>query len=341
MKSLSARIRPARVLIAVIVFALIAVIGWTAWEPGVVIVDGRHDRRRNGIWLQHGWLGDDGWFVRNHKQDRIQRFRNPDQISQLAAFLRTNGITDVYPHLCPCSIDGNIAPSDPVQVERFLDGFVDFRVMPWIGGVLGAQARIQNADWRKLFVGSITNLLATHPRLAGIHLNIEPLPSGNSDYLQLLNEIKAALPLGKMLSVAAYPPPTRWQPGTDVHWEEGYFREVARRSDQLVVMMYDTALSNGKLYRSLMHSWTRDVLTWSEGKPCLLGVPAYDDAGVGYHDPEVENLQNALRGIHGGLGPGSSLPKAYQGVAIYSNWEMDADEWETWTKEFRSNDAEQ
>jgi hypothetical protein len=42
--------------------------------------------------------------------------------------------------------------------------------------------------------------------------------------------------------------PTVWQPFLDVHWEESYFKEVARRADQLAVMMYDTALPSGKLY---------------------------------------------------------------------------------------------
>lgn len=339
MKNLSARFRPVRVLAAVFVFALVIVVGWIAWEPGVVIVDGRHDRGHNGIWLQHGWLGDDEWFIRNSKDDQIPHFRNTNQIAHLAALLRTNGISDVYPHLCPCSIDGNVAPADPAQVERFLDGFQGFRVMPWVGGVLGAQARIHNAKWRESFVGSITNLLKAHSRLAGVHLNIEPLSSGNTDYLRLLDEVKAALPSGKLLSVAAYPPPTRWQPVPDVHWDQQYFREVARRCDQLVVMMYDTALFDGKLYRGLMSSWTREVLAWSEGTQCLLGAPAYDDFYASYHDPKVENLKNALRGIHGGLGASSMLPKNYQGVAIYSDWEMDADEWETWRKEFRMQDV--
>ena len=44
------------------------------------------------------------------------------------------------------------------------------------------------------------------------------------------------------------------------------------------------------------------------------------------HDPKVENLQNALLGIHRGLSRGQ-MPTNYQGVAIYCEWETDADEW--------------
>lgn len=99
-------------------------------------------------------------------------------------------------------------------------------------------------------------------------------------------------------------------------------------------MMYDTSIRFQKPYQLLMSQWTREVLSWSEGKAVLLGLPAYDDAGVGYHDPRVENLRNGLRGIHAGLLGFEHLPVHYQGVAIYSDWEMDDSEWALLRAEF-------
>jgi hypothetical protein len=83
--------------------------------------------------------------------------------------------------------------------------------MPWIGGPAGPSTRTPSAKWRATFIESITNLLTDHPGFAGVQINIEPLTSGDKDFLRLLEEIHAALPKGKLLSVAAYPPPTRWQ----------------------------------------------------------------------------------------------------------------------------------
>jgi hypothetical protein len=331
------KIRWKRIVMALVVGLSVGFGAWLIWEPGERFFDGRHDRGRNGVWLQHGWLGDDDWFVRNQKENLRNRLRSTNEILQLAALVRDNGITDVFPHLCPSSLDGQIAPYDPEQVERFLDGFEDLRVIPWIGGVLGLQARIHKPEWRLAFVGSVTNLLLNHPRLAGVHVNIEPLPSGNQNFLLLLEQLSAALPDGRLLSVAAYPPPTRWQPVLDVHWEENYFRQVASRSDQMVVMMYDTALGNSKLYRQLMKSWTVEVLEWSDPTPVLLGVPAYDDAGAEYHDPQIENLENAIRGIHAGLTSFERLPVNFQGLAIYSEWEMEETEWDIWRSEFEKS----
>jgi hypothetical protein len=304
--------------------AVVAV--YRLWTPDLDIRDGRHDRGRNGIWLAHGWLGADEWFVRHGKTNQFARYRGVAPVRELAARLRRHHVTDVFPHLCPAEDDGQIPPVDARQTELFLDEFNGIRVIPWIGGVKDNQVQADDAMWRSKFAASVKSLMAAHPRLAGVQLNVEPLPSGDRGFLLLLEELRVALETNKIVSVAAYPPPTRWHPYESVHWNEPYFREVARRCDQMAVMMYDTALRLDKVYQRLMADWTREVLAWSEGKPVLLGVPTYLDTGVGYHVPEVENLTNAILGIHRGLSR-QVLPASYQGVAIYCEWETDAGEW--------------
>jgi hypothetical protein len=154
------------------------------------------------------------------------------------------------------------------------------------------------------------------------------MPSGNPAYLELLRKLRRQLPPDKILSVAAYPPPTILQPTLNVHWEKNYFEKVAREVDQMAVMMYDTSIRFQKLYQHLIASWTREVLEWSGSTEVLIGVPAYDDEGVDYHYPHVENLRNSLLGIHAGLTQYSSLPKNYKGIAIYCDWEMEPEEWQ-------------
>ena len=295
------------------------------WAPGKNVTDGRHNHLRNGIWLQHGWLGDDGWFTRTGRDRRL--FRNAERIRGLAATLDAHHIIDVFPHLCPCLPEGWIAPVDDAQTELFLDNIGNRRVIPWVGGVLGKQVFLESASWRANFAVSVRDLLSRHPRLAGIQINVEPLPSGNRDFLTLLDLVKHTLPKGKILSVAAYPPPTVWHPFPEIHWDRAYYGEVSRRCNQLAVMMYDTALISSKLYQNLMAEWTQEVLQWAVGPSVLLGVPAYDDAGVGYHHPRVENLENAILGVHAGLERFAVIPSNYQGIAVYCEWEMDASEW--------------
>lgn len=286
--------------------------------------------------MQHGWLGDDGWFARNRRD--VKLFRPPARLEELAQRLRRHHIAYAYPHLCPCSSRGALPPVDAAQTERLLDTLEGVEVLPWIGGVLGRHALPEDLGWRRQFVASAVALLVAHPRLAGVHLNIEPWPSGDRDLLALLEELRRALPTGKLLSLAAYPPPALVHPSLDVHWELDYLAEVAVRCDQVAFMMYDTALRWPKPYRWLVADWTREVLqTVPPGVGVLVGLPAYDDAGVGYHVPEVEDLGNGLLGLHAGLASFESLPAHYLGAAIYSDWELDAAEWALWRERFLSH----
>ena len=312
-----------------IVFLLTVILGGAAlcyllWDPGSDTP--LPDYSGNAIWIGHGWLGDDAWFER--KQADRTDFRSESKIAALFRRLADNKISIVYPHLCPARADGSIAHCDHEQTERFLDlaGQSGIRVIPWVGGVFGESACPADGEWRKRFVDSISELLNAHPRLAGVQVNIEPMPDGNTDFLTLLDELRAAIP-GKTLSVAAYPPPTAWHRFPDVHWSPGYLRSVAGRCDQVAVMMYDTAIPLEKCYIGLMTRWTAQLTESLRSTGCdlLLGIPAYEDAGVGYHHPRVENIISALRGISAAA-PGEDI----RGIAVYCEWEMNETKWREW-----------
>lgn len=284
-----------RYCIIVIIFATI----YLLWSPGKHGLSGRHDLRSNGIWIQHAWLGDDQWFARNNKDQTM--FRDEKNIDALSHLLNDHGIRYIYPHVSPSNPNGIISAVDHIQAERFLNYFDKFKVVPWVGGVLNMQCFPDSPQWRKNFIRSSINLLKEHPRLAGLHVNIEPMPSGDKDFLIFLNELREELPKDKILSVAAYPPSTLLHPFSDVHWNKEYFQQISKIADQMVVMMYDTGLKLSKVYQWLMSQWTRDVLAWAEDSKVLLGIPVYDDEGVQYHFSNVENLSNGLFGVRAGL----------------------------------------
>jgi hypothetical protein len=167
--------------------------------------------------------------------------------------------------------------------------------------------------------GSIKEILA-HDEVDGVHLNLEPLPSGSEDYLSLLvdiNKIKG----NKLLSIAAYPPPTFLHPHPEVHWELGYYRQVCSLSDQVVPMMYDTAIGFRKVYTNLLRQWTVEIIAASGDKQVLFGIPAYEDADVGYHQPEVENVSGSLPGVVAGINDAQD-PRNF-GFSVYADWTLD------------------
>ena len=90
-----------RRLLALILGASAFAFCWVVWEPGKDVVDGTYDLRRNGLWLQHGWLGDDAWFVRYNKTNGIDEFRSRAKVRLLRASLDRYGVIDVFPHVAP------------------------------------------------------------------------------------------------------------------------------------------------------------------------------------------------------------------------------------------------
>jgi hypothetical protein len=315
-----------RILLAVAIFCGIVLLVYALWQPGSNKVLPKFEN--NAIWLGHGWLGDDLWFKRN--KQKFEDFRSAEKVEKLLKKLTDNDIKTVYPHLCPAQFNGRIAAYNDEQIERFLDiaDKYKIKVIPWIGGVLDESARPDDVKWRKNFIDSTAELLKKHSKLAGVQINIEPLPSSNRDFLILLEELKTVLK-DKTLSVAAYPPPTVWHRFPSVHWDLKYLAKVANHADQMAVMMYDTAIPYRKFYINLYKMWIYDLINslYRINTEILLGVPAYEDSGVGYHHPEVENISSALSAISA-----VELKKNISGLAIYCEWEMTDDKWTVWQK---------
>lgn len=187
-------------------------LGYVAWRPGLDLRDGRYDRKANGIWLSHAWLGDDAWFLRNAKTNQLAEIRRPETAVSLVQRLKAHHITDLFPHLCPVNPDGSLPAHDPQRTEAFLDATAGLRVFPWVGGPYGSAARIHKPEWRAQFASSLRALLEQHPRFAGIQINVEPLASGDGHFLALLDLLRTNLPSGKLLSVAAYHRPPGGSP---------------------------------------------------------------------------------------------------------------------------------
>lgn len=321
--------------ILVALFFVVCLAHWR-WQPGLQIRDGRANSNHNAMWIGHGWLGADPWFDSDAEKTR---FRDARKIAQLASLCRENGVRDLYPHLTPTQATGAVAASDDAQIERFLDHTNGLRVLPWIGGRMDTHIEPRNAATSGRFVASVGELMRRHPRLAGVHLNVEPWKSGDAAMLRLLDDLRAELPSGKILSISGYPPQSEWYP-LRLAWSRDYYRQVASRVDQIAVMLYDTSLHDAKIYQWLYARWARTILSWTRDSQTeiLLGVPTYGAAGpkLGplYHNPRVENMSNALAGLHRALRDLGDLPADYAGAAIYCEWETDAAEWQIWRRDF-------
>ena len=287
----------------------------------------------NAIWAAHKWVGE------SHGDDVYDR---------LAADLRRHRITDVYFHVGPLTGEGLIPlakyPNAGALIAAMRQRAPSIRLHAWIGQV----ERRGGGPLDLSDVGTRANIVQTAGDFIdlgfdGIHYNIEPVYSGDPNLLALLDKTAPMTRArGKLLSMAtdelAPLPGLEYAARLVVRqaglWRAPYYREVAARTDQIAVMMYDTAMPFDWLYGTIM-AWETWRLREIVGPDTTLfvGVPTYEDEHFGFH-PAAENMISALRGIGIGLSFGSPLADRNFGAAIYAGWTTGEEEWAVWRRDW-------
>ncbi|MEW2447644.1 hypothetical protein AB0896_08800 [Streptomyces parvulus] len=295
--------------------------------------DGTYTRNRDAIWLGHAWV--DG-----RKDD-----------ADLAAFarrVRTTGIRDLYVHTGPLEHDGTLPKSLYPEAGWLIDAvhrdLPGVRVQAYLGDVLATEGpdgmRLDDAGTRAAVVGSARQVLDAG--YDGVHLDLEPLHSGDRDYLSLLDDVREVTRARDAhLSVAAH----QIDPLPALHtvfgfftehpkwWSQEYFGQVARRVDQIAVMSYDTAQPLEGTYGGYVAQQTSLALEVTPPTTHLLmGLPFYHESNFD-HWGHAETVAAAVRGVRLGLSRTDAGRQLF-GVAPYidfaatdTNWKEYRDGW--------------
>ncbi|OGP81578.1 MAG: hypothetical protein A2Y95_11740 [Deltaproteobacteria bacterium RBG_13_65_10] len=341
-----------RMLSRSLALALVLILGFAVvyalWEPARRSPLPAHAYDHNAVWARYQWFSG----VRGH----FDRMTSPyaggapqvetSEIDTFAAILRENRIHDVYIFTGSLNRDGRypLWPLEDARAPKVLpktfallrERVPGIRLLAWVGGVHAGFRRGQ-MDLRQHDVRAATAelcaRLTTEAGFDGVHLNIEPTRNNDDAYVELLADVRARLPRGKVLSVAAprvfsrVPP---FRPFRNHFWDLAYTARVAARVDQLAFMTYDTFMPFPKIHRAFLRYETKAIVRAVRmGNPhaeVLLGVPTYDDHNIS-HVRNVETISNTLRGIRAGLNDLRNDATPFSGVAIYASWTTDADEW--------------
>ncbi|MFJ4919675.1 hypothetical protein [Streptomyces sp. NPDC088725] len=293
--------------------------------------DGTRTRGRDAIWLGHAWV--DG-----RKKD-----------ADLAAFARRiqgTGIRDLYVHAGPLEHDGTL-PTAAYPRARWLIAAVHrvipgVRVQAWLGDELATEKpdglRLERAATRSAVVTSARQILDAG--FDGVHFDLEPLHSGDRDYLSLLDDLRDLTRSRDVpLSVAAHqidPLPglhsvRGFTTGHPKWWSQAFFAEVARRVDQVAVMSYDTAMPLQSLYGGYVAQQTTLALEVTSGSTDLLmGLPFYYEDDMSHHG-HAETAAAAIHGVRLGLGR-TDRDRERFGVALYVDFAASEADWTAYRK---------
>jgi Glycosyl hydrolases family 18 len=275
----------------------------------------------DGLWLGHGWVGGQ---------------RTAADLNALVARLRETGIRDLFVHVGPLSNNGSLNPALRPRAEWLLTGLhrllPGVRVQAWLGDTVGAGGLdLAGPATRRRVLGAARQVLAEG--FDGIHLDLEPVPSGDQGYLALLAAMHALTRARHaILSVACAqiePLPYlqavgRWIMGRPRWWSSAYLHAVASRVDEVALMTYDTGVPVGAAYSGYVRLQTRLALAAvPPDVTVLIGLPAYHDSEPGH--TSAETVGAAIRGVR--LALGADLPRRPVGVALYADFSARPADW--------------
>lgn len=288
--------------------------------------DGTTTRGKDAVWLGHAWV--DG-----RKKDA--------DLDAFAARIAGTGIRDLYVHAGPLEHDGTL-PADRSPRARWLIDAVHrklpgIRVQAWLGDKLATEGpdglKQQDTGTRAAVVRSTSQVLDTG--FDGVHYDLEPLHSGDRDYLSLLDDLRELTRAHKVpLSVASHqidPLPALHSAaggltGHPKWWSQEFFGQVARRVDQIAVMSYDTSMPLESLYGGYVAEQTALALEVTpKGTDLLMGLPFFHEDKMG-HWEHAETAAAAIRGARLGLGR-TDRDRQRFGVALYVDFAAEEGDW--------------
>lgn len=327
---------PRRIALALAVLLVVPVVaGAVALRVNYAgdIAEGTTTRGKDAVWLGHAWV--DG-----RKKDA--------DVDAFAARIRGSGIRDLYVHAGPLEHDGSL-PADRYPRARWLIDAVHrkipgIRVQAWLGDELASEGpdglKLPDSGTRAAVVRSTAQILDAG--FDGVHFDLEPLHSGDGDYLSLLDDLRELTRARKVpLSVAAHqidplPALHAVRGGLTGHpkwWSQKFFGQVARRVDQIAVMSYDTGIPLESLYGGYVAQQTALALEVTpEDTDLLMGLPFFHEDDIG-HWENAETVAAAIRGTRLGLGR-TDRDRERFGVALYVDFAAEEADWQAYRKDW-------
>jgi hypothetical protein len=238
------------------------------------------------------------------------------------------------------SSDGQLNPGKYAKAGPFLAAFHKalprVRVSAWVSGVLGGgNISLASAATRGRITASAAAVLRAG--FTGIHYDLEPVPSGDQDYLRLLQATSNLRPRPEPLSVSV--PKLEPLPGLrlpwqlahvgPVFWTPAYLTAVSRHVDQVDLMAYDTTMPFPSWYGGYIERQTELALAAVPPTTRLLvGIPCYHYSNLA-HDASAETVAAAARGIRVALTATRSRHRRF-GVALFADYSSTTQDWESY-----------
>ncbi|MBX3065049.1 MAG: hypothetical protein KF726_18860 [Anaerolineae bacterium] len=318
------RAKQVSISLTLILFALF--LRGCVFRPSSDYAGSHFNKNANAIWLGVEWVSEP---------------QTDTAIESLGKSLTARGIRYLFAYTTYYKNSGTFNDNYTYAtsfIQTLKHYYPDLTVLAWIGIPLTpgwGYADLNDSLLRQQLLDLAVEL-TTDYGFDGIHLDAEPIYDGDQRVLTLLTDLRPLLRADKLLSIATpaiFPVFAEQAPAnTPLGWSADYYRQIAAHVEQLAVMSYDSGIGAEAnwLYRQWMRfqviQLTNALQNVASPPQLLLGVPVSEEH-TSTHDPTVENIETALRGIIDGLNDAEAIPALVTGIAIYPHWEISDVEW--------------
>jgi len=306
---------------AVAAAVLLVVIVLAAQRVVLPALRGEEARGSNRTWLEYAWTVDPV---------------NDDAVAKLAARLKENEISRVYLEAAAWRRDGLLQEGEHTQafVEALRREYDGLDVLLWLR-MSGEE--IADPVWRDSALALAQKAVQTWG-LDGVQLNSRAIPDGSESYIDMVRGLNTAIGAQAALSLTVPPDRIPSDPGVpigttvapELTWDVNFKERVGLLdADEIVIMAHASGLTDADSYRTWVAYQVvsyASVLSELDRPPVIIvALPTYDAEPE--HDPAVETVQAAAKGVREGIKAAGASGKLIAGVGLYEYKTTDSLEW--------------
>lgn len=322
---------------------------WTAWGGALLVVvivtviviahlAGSDEKKTspgdNRTWLEFAWTSTPA---------------NPNAVRQLGERLKENAITRVYLEAAAWRTDGTLLEGDYAAefAQTLRDAYPSLKILLW---VRMSGDEITQAD-RCAAAVQLADKAVHEWNFDGVQLNGRAVMDGSDSYIQLVRDLRSGIGNSALLSLTVPPDRVPSDPGVPANptaeagltWGVNYKQRVGLLGvDEVVVMAHASGLTEAEQYELWVayqvEAYASAMSELERPPDILIALPTYDAAPE--HDPVVESIPSAARGVRAGIKGAGSDGKLVKGVGLYEYKTTDSLEWSLYSEAWLSGKSE-
>ncbi len=272
----------------------------------------------NAIWI------DNRWALNGASEVKLRNLFG--RIARL-------GITDIYLDMGRLKEDGSLPR--PEQIAFFKKAVYDFNrwrktrlnLLAWLKAD-GSKMDLTKEQVRRKIISTVENLIASD--FKGVIYDIRPNPKPPEAFLALLEESRKTIGWSRILAVRA----SAWGKEYDRwHWGSEFYESASKPVSYLELDLFDSQATDKSGY----YEWIENnLVNITQSIPATkrevlrLSLPAHNDKTdeSAAHRIIIENMKTSLEGVRRALTDIRTRKKAISGFSIFSEQDMDDEEWQ-------------